>query len=111
MTAGSAYAGMTLLTGTEQVYVAAAAGGTALTLVRGVNGTTAAAGTAAASYYRYPREVIQATLQIALRRWKGRDAGVSGDYGGGGIPQVMQRDTERSILAGTVNHLRIYSAG
>lgn len=110
MTAGSASPGQTLLVGSEQVYVTASAGGTALTVVRGVNGTTAAAGTAAASVYRYPREVTQACLQIALRRWKSRDAGVTGDYNGGLIPTQTPRDTERSILNATVHHLRIYSA-
>jgi len=115
LTGGTAYAGQTLLIGSEQVYVSSTAGtavgGTALTLVRGVNGTTAAAGTAAASTYVYPEEVTEATLEVAMRRWKGRDAGVSGDYGGGLIPQTGPRDTERSILNAAVSHLRVYSAG
>ncbi len=109
MTGGTAYAGMTLLVGAEQVYVTAS-GGTA-TVVRGVNGTTAAAGTAAAAVYRYPREVVSATLQIAQRRFRSAQSGLQGDFGGGGLPIVGHRDTEFSILRGTVGHLKRWSAG
>ena len=116
MTAGTAYAGMTLSVGAEQIYVSATAGsavgGTVLTLVRGVNGTSGTAtGTASASVYVYPDEVTQTALQIAMRRWKGRNAGVTGQYGGGQIPVTGNQDSERSILNGGVHHLRIYSAG
>lgn len=109
ITGGSAYAGMTLLVGSEQLYVTAS-GGTA-TVVRGVNGTTAAAGTAAASVYRYPREVVSATLQIAQRRYRSAQAGVQGDFGGGGLPIIGHRDTEYAILRSTVGHLRRWAAG
>lgn len=107
---GVAYAGQTLLVGSEQVYVTADTGGTALTVVRGVNGTTAAAGTAAGYVYRYPREVVTATLQLAARRHRSAQAGLTGDFGGGNIPTSGNRDSELSILKGNLSHLRRYAA-
>lgn len=62
---GTIQAGHTVLAGTEQMFVTAATsdGSKAITVERGVNGTTAAdQSTAAASIYRYPPEVNQATL-------------------------------------------------
>lgn len=111
LTSGTAYAGTTLLVGSEHLYVTASSGGTALTVLRAQNGTTAAAGTAAASVFRYPREVVTATLAIAARRNRSAQAGVQGDFGGGTLPIVGNRDTETSILRGTVAHLRRYAAG
>lgn len=111
VTGATVYAGQTLLVGSEHVYVTASTGGTALTVVRGQNGTTAAAGTAAASVYRYPREVVTATLQIAARRHRSAQAGLTGDFGGGGLPQVGNRDNETSILRATVAHLKRWAAG
>lgn len=110
LSGGSAFAGHTLLVGSEQLYVTASTGGTALTVARGQNGTTAAAGTAAAVIYKYPREVVTATLQIASRRHRAAQAGVQGDFGGGSLPIVGVRDTETSILRATIPHLRRYAA-
>lgn len=110
VTGATIYAGQTFLTGSEQVYVTASTGGTALTVVRGQNGTTAAAGTAAASVYRYPREVVTATLQLAARRHRSAQAGLTGDFGGGNIPTGSNRDTEWAILKGNLSHLRRYGA-
>lgn len=104
--------GMTLLVGSEQLYVTAVSGSGpyAATVVRGVNGTTAATHlvNAAVSRYRYPREVADCVLRIAQRRWTSRNAGLTGDFGGGQLPTTSYRDTERTILRATVNHLRIY---
>jgi hypothetical protein len=111
VTGATVYAGATLLVGSEQVYVTASTGGTALTVERGQNGTTAAAGTAAASQYQYPREVVTATLQLAARRHRSAQSGLTGDFGGGNLPQVGNRDNETSILRGTVAHLRRWAAG
>jgi hypothetical protein len=112
LTSGSAFPGATLLIESEQVYVTAATGGTALTVVRGVNGTTAAthAASTTVSRYRYDRAVEAACLSIAQRRWRMREAGVVGDYGGGAVPTVAQRDSERSLLNGTIGHLRVFTA-
>lgn len=112
LTSGSAYPGTTLLVDSEQMYVTASTGGTALTVVRGVNGTTAAvhAASAAASRYRYDRRVESATLLVAQRRWRMREAGVTGDFGGGSVPGVVHRDSEMSILRSTVGDLKVYGA-
>jgi hypothetical protein len=112
VTNGTPYGGMTLLVDSEQMYVTATSGGTA-TVVRARNGTTAAvhAEGATVSYYTYPAEVVSATLLVAQRRWRSRDSGASGDYGGGPLPTVVPRGTERSILNENVGHLRVYGAG
>lgn len=111
-TNGTPSAGMTLLVGTEHLYVTAASGGTA-TVQRAQNGTTAAviAEGAAVSYFTYPAAVRAATIAVAGRRWRSRDAGLTGDFG---IPSitgtVAPRDTETSILRTHVGHLKVYSA-
>ena len=112
LTAGLAYPGMTLLADAEQMYVTAATGGTALTLVRGVNGTTAAVHAASTTVYqyRYDRAVELATHLVAQRRWRQKEAGVTGDFGGGAMPFGGHRDTERSILNAEVGHLRLFEA-
>lgn len=112
LSAGSAYAGQTLLNQDEQMYITAS-DGTALTVVRGVNGTTAAVHAAgqAVTWYRYEAAVHSATLQLAARRQRSAQSGVQGDFGGGGLPIVGHRDTEHSILRASVGHLRHYSAG
>lgn len=115
LSGGAAYAGQTLLVDSEQIYVTASTGGTALTVTRGANGTTAAvhAASAAASVYVYPSEVTDATLQIALRRWKARDAGTDGSFGGGQLPAQVPAfsATELSILLRTVSHLKVLHVG
>ena len=103
----------TLLVDSEQLYVTAIATNT-LTVVRGANGTTAASHSndAPISVYVYPRDVVSATLQLAMRRWRSRQAGITGDMGGEGsaLAAIGQRDTENSILR-TLAHLRVYGVG
>lgn len=103
----------TLLVDSEQLYVTGIATNT-LTVVRGANGTTVAthANDAPVSVYRYPRDVVSATLQIGMRRWRSRQAGITGDLGGdgSGLAAIGQRDTENSILR-TLAHLRVYGVG
>jgi hypothetical protein len=111
LSGGSAYAGETLQFLGEQLYITSSTGGTALTVVRAVNGTAGTAGTAAASVYRYPREVHGATLQLAARRHRSAQAGVQGDFGGGSLPIVGHRDSERGILLNSVGHLRRIAVG
>lgn len=112
ISSGTPYAGMTLLIGSEHLYVTATSGGTA-TVVRGQNGTTAAAipDSSAVSYYTYPSAVKEATLAVAQRRWKNRDAGLTGEFG---IPSITgtveHRDSERSILAAHLGDLKVYGA-
>jgi len=70
----------TILAGSEQMYITGISADT-LTVVRGVNGTTAAAQNAATAYiYRYPYRVTEACLLQAFRWYKRADApfGVAG---------------------------------
>lgn len=68
--------GLTLLIGSEQLYVTGGAG-TTWTVERGVNGTTAAsiADQAPIQRYRYPAPVVQATYMQLARWWKRKDDG------------------------------------
>lgn len=104
--AGEFSPGQTLLIGSEQVYVRSIAGSD-LTVQRGANGTTAATHGAAAAIdiYEYAPQVVDCELRLALRRWKGRDAGANGVDGGGEIP-VVQPQSERSIMAVTLRDFR-----
>lgn len=90
--------GQTILVDTEQMYVKSISSNT-LTVERAANGTTAATHTtlAAIAIYEYPSDVTDACLSIALRRWKGRDAGADGSDGGGEVPTVRPQ-SEKSIL-------------
>lgn len=111
LTSGSAAVGMTILAGTEHLYVTAATGGTALTVLRAQNGTTATTGTVSASYYVYPPDARLGTLLLAQRRWRGRESGLTNQYGGGDVPVTAHLDSEYAILRANVGHLRLYSAG
>lgn len=68
-------AGNTILVESEQMYVQSKTTNT-LTVVRGVNGTTAATHATAKtiSIYRYPDQIREATLRLASRLAKLRDA-------------------------------------
>ena len=66
--------GQTILIDSEQMYVTAISTNT-LTVERAVNGTTAASHLTAATIqrYRYPRQVVTATLMMVSRWWKRKD--------------------------------------
>ncbi len=66
-------AGMTILFDNEQAYIESVSS-TALTLTRGVNGTTAAAHANAAQvyYYTYPEDIKQACADLAAAIWENR---------------------------------------
>ena len=66
----------TILVDSEQMYVTGISGNT-LTVVRGVNGTTAAThlDDAVIDVYRYPYAVTEATLMQASRLWTRRASG------------------------------------
>lgn len=91
--------GMTLLIGTEQLYLYALSGITA-TVVRGVNGTTAAvhADASTIARYSYDSRVVETAKALFVRRWKSRDAGADGSDGGGQVPGVMPRESEDTII-------------
>lgn len=103
--------GQTWLIDSEQWYVTGLTS-TLATVVRAANGTTAATHSsgAAIAYYRYPRDVVTATLLVAQRRWRARDAGLTASFGGEGMGVVAHQDSELSVLNRTVGHLRVYAA-
>ena len=83
-------------------------------VIRGAHGTTAAphAQGTALHVQAYDPSVTLATLQIALRRWKHRAVGLSGDYGGvGGVPSVSEKAVENDILRSLVGHLAFVGGG
>ena len=75
-------AGHTLLIDSEQMYVQSYAAST-LTVVRGVNGTTAAShsGGAAIDIYEYPGPIVEASIIQAARLWRRKDSAF-GSFGG-----------------------------
>jgi hypothetical protein len=93
------YPGMTLKIETEQLYLYAMSGTTA-TVVRGVNGTTAAthADTTAITRYSYDSRVHDVALRLFMRRWKARDAGADGTSGGLDIPGQATTEGEDTII-------------
>lgn len=98
--------GDTLLIGSEQIYIQAVNGTTAQ-VVRGANGTTADThpDASAIAAYTYHPSVVDGTLQIAARRLRSRDAGLSGEFMAGNSV-VVQRDSEWQVLLSTVGVLR-----
>ncbi len=70
-------AGMTILVESEQMYITSITTNT-LTVEKGVNGTTDAAHTYPSSvgkqiyYYRYPRDIMQACLDLSVALWQNR---------------------------------------
>ena len=69
-------AGMTLRIELEQLYIESITNATTCVVVRGVNGTTAAAHVinTPISIYEAPQPIIQATLILAMRAWKRKDS-------------------------------------
>lgn len=107
---GTAFAiGQTILVDSEQLHVTAIATNT-LTVVRGANGTTAASHTsgAAIDVYRYPNAIVVACLVLAHSRWKQRDAGLVGNFGGGDIPVTTPQATEWKILRDNLGDFTIW---
>jgi hypothetical protein len=103
------FLGETLVIGTEQLLVTAVAED-AVTARRAQNGTTAAthATDDPINSVHYLTEVVDATIRIAQKRWKSRDAGFNGNYGGTpAIPMTMGEPSELVILMGTVGHLAV----
>jgi hypothetical protein len=82
-------AGQNILIGTEQMYVTAI-GTLQATVVRGINGTTAAIQAGAAiSVAAYPEPVIEACMIEATRLWKRKDSAFAFAYGEAAIGMVQ----------------------
>ena len=102
-------AGHTLLIDSEQVYVKSYAANT-LTVVRGVNGTTAASHSsgAAIDIYEYPGPVVEATIIQTSRLWRRKDGGFGGTGGlpGSGVSGVSAGiDPDVALLLGQYRKL------
>ena len=93
------YAGDTIIIDTEQLYVSAVLGNN-LTVIRGVNGTTAATHSGGAAYYKwkYADDVTQAALDIARTYWRSRDAGLTSIIGTGEMAMSNPAREENAIL-------------
>lgn len=91
--------GMTLLIGSEQLYLYALSTTTA-TVVRASNGTTGAvhADASAITRYSYDSRVHDVALRLFMRRWKARDAGADGTDGGLDISAVQTQEGEDTII-------------
>ena len=97
-------AGHTLLIDSEQLYVRSYSGNT-LTVLRGVNGTTAAAhsGGAAIDIYEYPGPIIEATIIQTSRLWARKDssfANVTGFPDTGQMKVSHRLDPDLTLLLG-----------
>ena len=93
------YVGDTIIIDTEQMYVSAVSGNN-LTVIRGVNGTTAATHSNGVTYYKwkYADDVTQAALDIARTYWRSRDAGLTTMIGSGEMTMSNPAREETAIL-------------
>ena len=93
------YVGDTIIIDSEQMYVSAVSGNN-LTVIRGVNGTTAATHSAGDTYYKwkYADDVTQAALDIARTYWRSRDAGLTTMIGSGEMTMSNPTREENGIL-------------
>lgn len=107
--ASSLSRGQTVLVDDEQMEIVAIGGEDQLTVLRGTNGTEAAShlDEATVTVYVYAAEAVEATMRAGQRRWKGRDAGLTGVFGGGDVPQTSNQDSELAIFWSSLGHLRI----
>lgn len=105
------FVGQTVQIGEEELLITAIdEDAETIDVVRAQRGTEAAAILDQAPVYafRYPSQVVDATIRVAQRRWKMRDAGLTGTFEAGpGLPATVNYDTEQSILRSTVGHLRL----
>ena len=100
VTSGSTtYIGDTILVDSEQMYVTNVDGNT-LTVIRAVNGTTAATHSGGATYYRYkyPADVVQTCLDVARTYWKSRDVGQSTLIGTNEMQMTFPQNEEKMLL-------------
>jgi len=92
-------ASQTILVDSEQMYITSISSNT-LTVIRGVNGTTAVAHTAGTSAYayEYPNLVAQACLDLAKIYYRDRDLGVIQTIGTGEMNITRASNEARSVL-------------
>jgi hypothetical protein len=100
--------GQTLWIDDEMLYVRALGDTDTIEVDRGANGSTAAthAADSPIALVRYPAAVVDATLQIASRRWRRRDTNQAQAFGQSGMVQTAPEPGELTILRTTVETLR-----
>ncbi len=104
---GTIAAGTTILVDSEQMYVTAvSANNRTLTVIRGVNGTTAATHLTAVVVYHieYPEDVSAACAEIARTLYRGRDAGVIETIGTGEQRSMNRPRREIQDVLMRLNH-------
>jgi len=107
-------AAMTILIDSEQLYITSISSST-LTVERGVNGTTAAThlNTAQIYYYRYPRDIMQACLDLgsALYEMRNKNKGLQservGDYAWVAAGTSLGKSMVESILENVKGYRRM----
>ena len=97
----------TIKIGSEQMYITGISSNT-LTVIRGVNGTTATAHSASTSVYVYvyPSLVVQATLDLAKLYYRDRDMGITQTLG----TAEMQVTRASSEMRNVLKTLDVYKA-
>ena len=102
-------AGQTLRIQSEQVYIESISAN-ALTIERGVNGTTGAEHIQDITIYifRYPQPIVQACLITAMRDWKRKDTAYQDVIGGGALGTVITSKGIDPDVRETISQYRIY---
>ncbi len=93
-------AGQTIRMGTEQVYITSQTSGGVFTMLRGVNGTTAASHAAGVSLDQivYDSALSDLCLEIARNRYRERDAGTIQQVGLNGVSYTRPGAEEEALL-------------
>jgi len=103
---GTIAVGHTILCGTEQMYVTAL-GTLSATVERGVNGSTAAVHAAGAlSYYRYPRDIYQACIDLSVALYSNKDKRGVAAYRLGDYAITFDRAMTNTILEDSIRGYR-----
>jgi len=89
----------------EQVYITSITNATSFAVVRGVNGTAAAAHIqdTPMSLYEAPQPVIQATLVLAMRAWKRKDSAFQDAVGSPDTGMVVIYKDEDPYVKGVIH--------
>lgn len=101
--------GQTVLVDAEQIYITGISTDT-LTIIRGVNGTTAVGHNAASGMYvyQYPQPIAQACLITAMRAWKRKDSAYQDVVSGGELGTVITSKGIDPDVAETIRQYRVY---
>ena len=102
-------AGQTLRIESEQVYIESISAN-ALTIERGVNGTTGVSHVQDITIYifRYPQPIVQACLIVAMRDWKRKDSAYQDVVGGGALGTVITSKGIDPDVAETIMQYKVW---